>query len=184
MDRTSLAPGRRASLLLIAVLCLAVALGGCAGDDPAAADGWVPLVDEPSGAQFALPGEPEAHADSLPADDGSQVPLRNYVSVAEDGLVEVGLNVLDVPGESYDLDAGVAGVAQTLGGEVVSAVDTDVAGNPAVEVELSYGADMLVRFQLISTDEHVLQTLASGPESERDAVEATFQQLNDSLVAD
>jgi hypothetical protein len=184
MDRTFPALLPRASRLSAAALAAVLVLTGCAGDDRVAEDGWVPLVDEPSGAQFALPGEPEAHTDSLPADDGSEVPLRNYVSVAEGGLVEVGLNVLDVPGESYDLDAGVTGVAQTLGAEVVSAVDTDVGGNPAVEVELSYGANMLVRFQLISTDEHVLQTLASGPESEREAVEATFQLLNDSLDAD
>jgi hypothetical protein len=45
-----------------------------------------------------------------------------------------------------------------------------VAGSPAVDVEMTYGEDKVVLFQLVSTDEHVMQTLVSGPESEREAV--------------
>jgi hypothetical protein len=40
---------------------------------------------------------------------------------------------------------------------------------------------MFVVFTLISTEDYVMQTLASGPESERPAVEATFEQLTESL---
>lgn len=189
-------PRQRAPGLLAAAASLVLLVAGCAGDDAGGvaetADagggtdggGWELVTDDASGARFELPAPSESHEDTAAVADGTEVSLRNYAAVTPDQAVEVGLNVLDVPGGSYDLEAGVAGVADTLAADVVSAVPIEVDGNPAVEVELSYGDDMFVLFQLITTDEHVLQTLASGPESERAAVEATFQQLNDSLEAD
>ena len=95
--------------------------------------------------------------------------------------IEVGFNIIETPGDTYDLEAGIAGVANTLGGEILSSEDTELFGQHAVDVEMSYGDDMFVVFTLISTEDYVMQTLASGPESERPAVEATFEQLTESL---
>lgn len=143
-------------------------------------DDWVTVTDEPSGATFQLPDPTEPHADTAPTGDGGEVTLRNYSATTDDGI-ELGFNIIDTPGDSYDFYAGVEGVASTLGGQVVSSVGTEVAGEEAVDVELTYGEDMFVLFTLISTEDHVMQTLASGPESERPAVEATFEQLTESL---
>lgn len=142
---------------------------------------WVTVVDEPSGARFALPGRVDRRDDAATIDDGSEVPLRNYAAVADGGTVEVGFNVIDAPGELYDFAAGVAGVEKSLDGSVVKASDTEVDGHRAVDVELTYGDGMLVLFQLIRTDEHIMQPLASGRESERGSVEATFEKLNTSV---
>jgi hypothetical protein len=143
-------------------------------------DDWVTVTDELSGATFLLPDPTEPLTDTALTRDGDEVALRNYSATTDDGI-ELGFNIIDASGESYDLDAGVAGVANTLDGEVVSSVETEVSGQEAVDVEMTYGEDMVVLFTLIPTDDHVMQTLASGPEAERPAVEATFEQLNESL---
>ena len=141
---------------------------------------WVTVTDEPSGATFRLPDPAEPRANTASTEDGGVVALRNY-SATTDAGIELGFNIIDTAGGLYDLDAGVAGVADTLGGEVVSLVDTEVSGQDAVDVEMTYGEDMFVLFTLISTEDFVMQTLASGPESERLAVEATYARLTKSL---
>jgi len=153
------------------------------GSDEPAADrpaGWVTVTDEPSGATFLLPDPTEPLKDTAVTEDGGEVELRNYAVTTDDGI-EVGFNIIETPGDSYDLEAGIAGVANTLGGEILSSEDTDLLGHHAVDVEMSYGDDMFVVFTLISTEDYVMQTLASGPESERPAIEATFEQLTESL---
>ena len=207
MPRTSL-------LSLFVASVVAASLTGCGGDDaePDAAaqasppaeeaapdpedeheadegdgevqDDWVSITDEPSGAQFSLPADVEPLENTATIGDGSEVLLRNYSSTALDGVVELGFNIIDTDGSDYDLVAGVAGVASTLGADVVSTVDTKVDGRPAVDVEMSYGEDKIVLFQLVSTEEHIIQTLASGPTSEREAVEITYEKLNESLEVD
>jgi hypothetical protein len=109
------------------------------------------------------------------------VTLRQYTATAAGGTVEVGFNVLDTYGGAYDLDVGVREVATTLDGQVVSSRPADIDGHDAVNVELSYGGDNVVLFQLVSADEHVLQPLVAGPASRRDVVERTFEQLTESL---
>lgn len=153
------------------------------GSDEPAADrpaGWVTVTDEPSGATFLLPDPTEPLKDTAVTEDGGEVELRNYTVTTDDGI-EVGFNIIETPGDSYDLEAGIAGVANTLGGEILSSEDTELLGQHAVDVEMSYGDDMFVVFTLLSTEDYVMQTLASGPESERPAVEATFEQLTESL---
>jgi hypothetical protein len=153
------------------------------GSDEPAADrpaGWVTVTDEPSGATFLLPDPTEPLKDTAVTEDGGEVELRNYAVTTDDGI-EVGFNIIETPGDSYDLEAGIAGVANTLGGEILSSEDTELLGQHAVDVEMSYGDDMFVVFTLISTEDYVMQTLASGPESERPAIEATFEQLTESL---
>ena len=154
------------------------------GSDVPAADqspeDWVSVTDEPSGATFLLPDRTEPMKDTATTENGGDVELRNYVVTTDDGI-EVGFNIIETPGDSYDLEAGIAGVASTLGGEILSSEDTEVSGLDAVDVEMSYGNDMFVMFTLISTEDYVMQTLASGPESERPVVEATFEQLTESL---
>lgn len=151
------------------------------GTDREGGRGWATLTDGPSGASFALPGRVDRWEDTAAVDDGSEVPLRNYSATADDGMVELGFNVIDTPGESYDLDAGVGGVEESLDGAVVDSTDTEVDGYSAVDVELSYGDDMLMLFQLIRADEHVMQPLVSGPEADRGTVEAAYEQLNTSV---
>ena len=154
------------------------------GSDEPPADrtpaGWVTVTDEPSGATFLLPDPAEPLKDTAVTEGGGEVELRNYTVTTDDGI-EVGFNIIETPGDSYDLEAGIAGVANTLGGEILSSEDTELLGQDAVDVEMSYGDDMFVVFTLISTEDYVMQTLASGPESERPAVEATFEQLTESL---
>jgi hypothetical protein len=153
------------------------------GSDEPAADrpaDWVTVTDEPSGATFLLPDPTAPLKDTAVTEDGGEVELRNYAVTTDDGI-EVGFNIIETPGDSYDLEAGIAGVANTLGGEILSSEDTELLGQHAVDVEMSYGDDMFVVFTLISTEDYVMQTLASGPESERPAVEATFEQLTESL---
>lgn len=149
-----------------------------AGDDEA---DWVVLTDEPSGTTFALPERVDPEENSATISDGSSVQLRNYSAMATSGEIEVGFNVIDTPGEQYSFEAGVDGVANTLGGEVISTNEIEVSGHDAVDVEMAYGGDYIVFFQLITTDDHILQALASGPEAERDVVEEAYQQLGDSL---
>jgi hypothetical protein len=152
-------------------------------DQPAAdqpPDDWVSVTDEPSGATFLLPDRTEPLKDTAITEDGGEVELRNYAATTDEGI-EVGFNIIETPGESYDLEAGISGVASTLGGEILSSEDTELLGQDAVDVEMSYGDDMFVMFTLISTEDYVMQTLASGRESERPAVEATFEQLTESL---
>jgi hypothetical protein len=50
-----------------------------------------------------------------------------------------------------------------------------------VDVEVSYGAGNVVLFQLVDADDHVLQPLVAGPESRRDVMEKTYEQLTESL---
>ena len=152
--------------------------GGPAADQPP--DDWVTVTDEPSGVIFLLPDRTEPKTDTAVAEDGGEVELRNYAATTDDGI-EVGFNIIETPGDSYDLEAGIAGVANTLDGEILSSEQAVVSGQEAVDVEMTYGDDMFVMFTLISTEEFVMQTLASGPESERPAVVATFEQLTESL---
>jgi hypothetical protein len=158
-------------------------LAACGGGDPDAkpANGWVTVTDEPSGARIALPQRSEPASDTAASANGSQVTLRQYTATAAGGTVEVGFNVLDTYGGAYDLDVGVREVATTLDGQVVSSRPADIDGHDAVNVELSYGGDNVVLFQLVSADEHVLQPLVAGPASRRDVVERTFEQLTESL---
>ena len=155
----------------------------CAADDPVAqpANGWVTMTDEPSGARIALPEEAEPASDIASDANGSRVTVRQYASTAAGGAVEVGFNVLDTRGGRYDLDTGVREVATSLQGQVVSAQSTNIDGHDAVNVEVSYGGDNVVLFQLVNADEHVLQPLVAGPASRRDVVEETFEQLTESL---
>ncbi|HEY9378206.1 MAG TPA: hypothetical protein VIQ02_14065 [Jiangellaceae bacterium] len=171
--------------LLQAALCaiILVMFTACSTDDPMAqpANGWVTVTDEPSGARIALPEKTKPASDTAADANGSQVTFRQYEATAAGGAVEVGFNVLDTRGGTYDLDTGVREVATSLHGQVVSARPTDIDGHDAVNVEVSYGEDNVVLFQLVSADEHVLQPLVAGPASRRDVVEDTFEQLTESL---
>lgn len=152
-----------------------------ADSEGAAGGGWATLTDQRSGARFSLPGRVDQWDDTAPVDDGSDVTLRHYSAMADDGTVELVFTVIDTPGQSYDLDAGVTGVEESLDGAVVDSTDIEVDGYSAVDVELSYGDDMLMLFQLIRADEHVMQPLVSGPEADRGTVEAAYEQLNTSV---
>lgn len=154
---------------------------GDAGASEDTGSEWIDLTDEPSGARFALPSQAEPMENTAPVSDGSTVSLRNYSAMTLDGLVEVGFNVIDTPGDEYSFEAGVDGVASTLDGEVVDSTEIDVDGNAGVDVEMTYGEGYVVLFQLITTEDHIIQTLASGPQAERAVVEDVYQQLNESL---
>lgn len=191
------------TLLAVLICAAALTLAGCGSDDPeedAGADlarvasdqavpnepttdeqGWTAITDEPSGITFTMPESIEPQANTATVADGSSVSLRNYFAMT-DGGIEVGVNVIDTPGEDYDFDAGIEGVAGSLGGEVVARSDGEVAGNQAVDVEMTFGEGYIVFFQLVTGEEHIVQALASGPESERAAVQRTYQELSDSVV--
>lgn len=142
---------------------------------------WASITDEPSGITFTMPEHTEPQTNSATVGDGSSVSLRNY-SAMTDGEIELGFNVIDTPGADYDFDAGIQGVAGSLDGEVVTRSETEVDGNPAVDVEMTFGEGYIVFFQLVTGEEHIVQALASGPESERDAVRQTYQQLSGSVA--
>ncbi|HEX6198572.1 MAG TPA: hypothetical protein VFZ37_21895 [Jiangellaceae bacterium] len=188
------------AVLLCAVLTLS-ACGGSDDADPSADVGstttgsgpalpeqatadeseWVELTDEPSGIRFKMPEPTEPQADSATMPDGTPVTLRQY-SLLTERDVELGVNVIDTPGTDYDFDAGIDGVAGTLDGEVISTAETEVGGDPAVDVEISYGEGYIVFFRLVTGEEHIVQSLASGPESERAAVRRTHRRLSESVA--
>lgn len=145
-----------------------------------APDDWVIITDEPTGATFLLPDRTEPLTDTAVTEHGGEVQLRNYEAMT-DGGIEVGFNIIETPGDSYDVEAGIAGVANAIGGEVLESEDTVVSGQDAVDVEMSYGNDMFVMFTLIPTEDYVMQALASGPEPDRPVVEATLERLTESL---
>src|SRR5215207_3103957 len=151
----SYAMTRRSASRLALCTILLVSATACADDEPVAspADGWVTVTDQPSGAQIALPEGAQPSADTATDANGSQVTLRHYAATAAGGAVEVGFNVLDTDGGSYDLDTGVREVASSLYGRVVSARPTDIDGHDARDVEVSYGTDNVVLFQLVDADE-------------------------------
>lgn len=142
---------------------------------------WVAITDEPSGITFTMPELVEPQANDAAVGEGASVALRNYTTMAEEDI-EVGFNVIDTPGADYDFDAGIQGVANSLGGEVVSTTEAEVDGNEAVDVEMTYGEDYIVFFQLATGEEHIVQSLASGRQGERDAVQQTYRQLTDSVA--
>lgn len=142
---------------------------------------WASITDEPSGITFTMPEPTEPQTNSATVGEDSSVSLRNYSTMTDDEI-ELGFNVIDTPGEDYDFDAGIQGVAGSLGGEVVTQSETEVDGNPAVDVEMTFGEGYIVFFQLVTGEEHIVQALASGPEGERDAVRRTYQQLSDSVA--
>ena len=99
-------------------------------DEPAAdqpPDDWVSVTDEPSGATFLLPDRTEPLKDTAITGDGGQVELRNYTATTDDGI-EVGFNIIETPGDSYDLEAGITGGAKNPGGEIGSSGDTPPLG--------------------------------------------------------
>lgn len=156
-------------------------VAACGAGEPAEpVDGWATVTDGPSGARIDLPEAAEPTADTAAAANGPTVTLRNYTASAAGGALEVGFNVLDTRGGRYDFDAGVEQVATSLDGRIVSSLPTAVDGHAAVDVEVSYGGQV-VRFQLIDADDHVLQPLVAGPADRRDLVEKTFDQLTGSL---
>jgi hypothetical protein len=160
---------------------LAVAASCGAGEQAEPVDGWATVTDGPSGARIDLPEAAEPTADTAAAANGPAVTLRNYTASAAGGALEVGFNVLDTRGGRYDFGAGVAQVATSLDGRIVSSLPTAVDGHAAVDVEVSYGRGQVVLFQLIDADDHVLQPLVAGPADRRDLVEKTFDQLTGSL---
>jgi hypothetical protein len=148
--------------------------------EEAAADAaWFALTDDPSGATFELPVDTDPEKNTATIGDGRTVDLRNYSALSDD--IEVGFNIIDTPGAYYSFEDGVDGVAATLGGDVVSTSSIEVAGHPAVDVEMTYGDGYIVFFQLITTDDYIVQSLASGPESKRDQVEQAYHRLNESV---
>ena len=171
---------------------LAVAMAGCgssrsaadvAGQDAAAvvpAD-WTVVDDEPSGVSFALPSSSEPAEAQVPAADGEEVTVRNYV--AREPQAEVGFNILDVPHGEYSLDAGVQSVASSLDGTVEDAESIDVGGHDAVQGSVSFGDDNVALFQLILIDDHVLQPLVAGESADREQLDQYFDQLVGSVDA-
>lgn len=174
---------RRSVSRVAPYILLLAAMVACGDGDPLAqsAHGWVTVTDEPSGVRIALPEGAHPSAETAADADGSPVALRQYAATAAGGAVEVGFTVLDTEGGSYDLDTGVREVASSLHGQVVSARPTDIDGHAALDVEVSYGSDNIVLFQLVEADDHVLQPLVAGPASRRDVMEKTYQQLTGSL---
>lgn len=142
---------------------------------------WVAITDEASGITFEMPEAADPQANSATVAEGMSVDLRNYSAMVGDDI-ELGFNVIDTPGADYDFDAGIQGVAASLDGEVVSSTEAQVDGNEAVDVEMIYGEEYIVFFQLVTGEEHIVQSLASGPQSERAAVQQTYQQLSDSVT--
>lgn len=169
---------------------LAVALAGCgssrsaaevAGQDAVVPADWTVVDDEPSGVSFALPSSSEPAEAQVPAADGEEVTVRNYV--AREPEAEVGFNILDVPHGEYSLDAGVQSVASSLDGTVEDAESIDVGGHDAVQGSVSFGDDNVALFQLILIDDHVLQPLVAGESADREQLDHLFDQLVGSVDA-
>jgi hypothetical protein len=98
-----------------------------------------------------------------------------------DGIVEVGFNVLDLDGGTYDLEAGLQGVVDQIEGTVERSDTITVHGNEGVEAEVSFGPSYVTTFQLIALDDHVLQPLVSSEQENSDHAEEYFEQLIGSI---
>ncbi len=141
--------------------------------------GWVLITDTPSGVSLALPSAADPVEQAVPAATGETVTVRNYTALEAD--VDIGFNVLDTPAESYSVEAGVEGVARSIGGTVDESAAVETDGHSGIEAEVGYGDGEVAIFRMIVLDEHVVQPLVAGAESDRDELMHYFDQLVDSI---
>jgi hypothetical protein len=142
---------------------------------------WVLVTDEPSGISVAMPEEVAPEEQQTPSGDGELMTARSYFTLDADGIVEVGFNVLDLDGGTYDLEAGLQGVVDQIEGTVERSDTITVHGNEGVEAEVSFGPSYVTTFQLIALDDHVLQPLVSSEQENSDHAEEYFEQLIGSI---
>jgi hypothetical protein len=160
-----------------AVLAGLLLIGCGSGDD--APEGWTVIDDEPSGIAVALPEEVDPQEQDSPTADGGTMTSRSYFLV-QDG-VEVGFNVLDLGGGTYDLEAGLEGTAGAIDGEIARSEPITVAGYDGLEAEVTFRDEFVAVFQLILLDDHVFQPMVSTEQSNREAADELFGQLLDSV---
>lgn len=170
-----------------AVLLSGLLLVGCGSDDEDSSEpeavvpeGWTVVIDEPSGIAVAMPEDVDPQEQDSPTSDGGTMKLRSYFMVADD-IVEVGFNVLDLGGGTYDLDAGLEGVVGQIGGTVEDKEEITVDGHEAVQVEATVGDGAMTIFRLIVLDGHVLMPMVSSAEENHDQAEEYFGQLTGSI---
>ncbi|NED94529.1 hypothetical protein G1H11_04310 [Phytoactinopolyspora alkaliphila] len=171
--RPSLSTTALSSAALVSLL-----LAGCgSGDDTP--EGWTMIDDESSGIAVAMPENVDPQEQEAPTSDGGTMTTRSYFVVREG--VEMGFNVLDLDGGTYDLEAGLEGTAAAIEGEIASREPITVDGYDGVEAEVIFQDDFVAVFQLILLDDHVLQPMVSTEQDNRSTGDEYFSQLVDSI---
>lgn len=176
---------RRVLRVSPAVVLTGLLLTGCGSDDEASGsdavvpEGWTVVTDEPSGIEVGMPEAVDAQEQDAPTSDGGTMTARSYFTVADE-VVELGFNVLDLSGGSYDLETGVQGVVDQIGGTVEDKQEITVDGHDAIQAEATFEGGVAV-FQLIVLDDHVLQPLVASAEEDRDTAQEYFDQLTGSI---
>lgn len=140
--------------------------------------GWVEVTDADSGIALMMPQTVEPQDIESPTPDGGAMEGRSYFVV--DAGVEVGYNVLGLDGRTYDLEAGLEGVAEAVNGTVASSESITVDGHDGIEAEIDMD-EAFATLQMIVVDDYVLQPLVATEDANRDTAEAYFTELVDSI---
>lgn len=142
-----------------------------------------PVTDPISGVSVTFPAAYESQEQVVP---GTDLRIRFYV--AADGELATTLSVFEVTEADggYDLDGGVQGSVDGVGGTLVSSTEVVHQGHPGRDFEVTAtdatsGIEGLVLSRLLWTGQHVVQLQAVGRASERAQVEDLFAGLVASL---
>ncbi|MFI8389276.1 hypothetical protein [Streptomyces sp. NPDC085540] len=147
----------------------------------------VKTTDPPSGITAQLPGKAKVRMGAIPMESGS-VDTRVYGVETPDGAT--GFAVYDMPGDQIPLEDALKGFVDAYGltgGGTLTTEDvrkTTVDGHPALDANLTgEGPDgpAVGSIRFISDDDHLVMALTYGPEAKEKDLDATHQQLLNSL---
>ncbi|MFB6580766.1 hypothetical protein ACFCYC_25745 [Streptomyces sp. NPDC056402] len=147
----------------------------------------VKTTDPPSGITAQLPGKAEVRMGAIPMAGGS-VDTRVYGVETPDGAT--GFAVYDMPGDQIPLEDALKGFVDAYGltgGGTLTTENvrkTTVDGRPALDADLTgEGPEgpAVGSIRFISDDDHLVMALTYGPEAKDKDLDATHQQLLNSL---
>lgn len=169
------------SLATAAILAAGVLLAGVPALAQEAAG--FPVTDPTSGISVTLPTAYQEQQQTVP---GTDLTVRFYLAV--DGERATTFSVFDVTQADggYDLDGGVQGSADAVGGTLVSSVPIVYQGHEGRDFEVAVtdqasGIAGTVLSRLLWTGRYVVQLQAVGRDTERAQVEELFGGLVASL---
>jgi hypothetical protein len=147
---------------------------------------WEPFAVD---GQFTvdMPGEPELVSQQAPTAIGDMRVEMYQVLDADSGVVVAVAPIGALPADAIDpmLAGSVAGVAEGVGGTVVSDQPTDAGGYPARDAEIaatSSGQPIVVFARVAFHGDRLIQLQSMGLDGNRDDVLAGFNRLVDTFV--
>lgn len=147
---------------------------------------WQPFAVD---GQFTvdMPGEPEVVTEQTPTELG-EVTVQLYQVLDGDSAVVVAVSPIGaLPADGIDpaLAGGVAGLAEGVGGTVVSDQPIDAGGYPARDAEVAAttsGESIVIFARVAFHGDRLIQLQSVGLASDRDDVRAGFDRLVDTFV--